>query len=206
MVRPKGPDTAVSCPPIERSGKAAVIGGIADGARDVRAVRQVPDAGRHGRRRAARVSAGRQRRIAGIARFAMNGDDGASPPQVVHHRAVLGGNQVFLQGDAIGGGVARLVYIDLHGDGYARKDAGVFPARQRGIHGRSLRQYIFRTVIDHRVDCRIRGVQPRQRAMRRFGGGHVAIADAGGKFNCGQTPDFGHASLLKGCFSGSSKP
>ncbi|KAG1434501.1 hypothetical protein G6F57_021562 [Rhizopus arrhizus] len=80
MVRPKGPDTAVSCPPLERSGKAAFIGGIADGARDVRAVRQVPDAGRHGRRRAARGSAGRQRRIAGIARFAMNGV-ACEPPQ-----------------------------------------------------------------------------------------------------------------------------
>ena len=103
MVRASGPETAEICAPMVRSGSAALkagmrpmvgaqamnavgIGGIADGARDIGAVRDMADAGRDRRARAAGRAA---RRDAGIARvFGVAVDQIGGEPAIGKRRAV----------------------------------------------------------------------------------------------------------------------
>ena len=149
MVRASGPETALICGPmsvrqsrVERRNPphrrpqamhAAGIGRIADRARDIGAVGDMPDAGRD---RGARTTGGAARRDGGIARVpgvAMDQIGGepaigkcravgpsenhrAGLAQIVDHRTVGLGDHVTLQLEAIGGGKALLVDIDLDRD------------------------------------------------------------------------------------------
>ena len=191
---------------------AASIGRIADRARDVGAVRDMTDAGRHGRGGAARRAARRERGIARIARIAVQLVAGepaqrkrrrvgatehhrAGAQQIVDDRVVGLGDHVLLQRHAIGGGIAGLVHVDLHRDRHAGQRAGVFAARQPLVQGGGLRQRILGSMIDHGVDAGIDGIEPRQR-FARLHGGHFTFADQAGKLSGGQTPKFGHARLL----------
>ena len=63
-------------------------------------------------------------------------------------------DDVALQLEAVGGGKAFLIDIDLDGDRHARQRTDVFAARDRRIDGRGLRQHIVRPMVDHGVDRR----------------------------------------------------
>ncbi|MNV26827.1 hypothetical protein D3C71_1179530 [compost metagenome] len=115
-------------------------------------------------------------------------NNGTGPQEVVDHRAVRCRDQVFLQLDPVGGGVARLIDVDLDRDGYAGQDAGIFAARKLRVHGGSPSHDLVRTMVHDRIQRGIHGVEPLQRALRGLDGGHFTVTDTGGKFNCGQTP------------------
>ena len=161
------------------------IGGIADRARDIGAVRDVTDAGRD---RSARAAGRAARRDAGIARvFGVAMDqiggepaigkcraigaaenDGARLAQIVDHRAVALRDDIALQLEAVGGGKAFLVDIDLHRNRHARERPGVLAAPDRGVDGGRLRQHLGRLVVDDGVDLGIDRIQPRQRGRCRL--------------------------------------
>ncbi|MNI62684.1 hypothetical protein D3C73_1180140 [compost metagenome] len=105
-----------------------------------------------------------------------------------------------MQLDPVGGGVARLIDVDLDRHGYAGQDAGIFPARKLRIHVGCPRHDLVRTMIHDCAQRRIHGVEPFQGALRGVDGGHFTFTDTGGKLNCGQTPKIRHASLLRSWF------
>ena len=184
---------------------AAGIGGIADRARDIGAVRDMADAGRDRRTRAAGRAARRDAgvaRVLGVAMDEVGGEPaigegraigapqnhGAGFAQIVDHRVVALGDGVALQLQPVGGGKAFLVDIDLHRDRHAAERTGVFAARDGGIDGGSLRQHVLRPVVDHGVDFGVDRVQPRQRRGRRLLGRDFLRPDQRGHFRGRQTP------------------
>ena len=148
MVRASGPETALICGPIGRSGNAALnagirpivgrrpvhaagVGGIADRAGDIGAVRDVPDAGRD---RGARTTGRAARRDAGIARILGVAVDQVGGEPAIGKRRAVGpaeharrrpSRRLSTTGllalamtsrcsfEAVGGGKALLVDIDL---------------------------------------------------------------------------------------------
>ena len=64
--------------------------------------------------------------------------------QVGHDGAVLLRDQVLLQAQAVGGGVALLVGIHLDGDRHAGERAGVLAARDGGVDRGGLGQHVVR--------------------------------------------------------------
>ena len=228
MVRASGPDTALICGPIgalrqrriegrdaadrrPQAMHAAGIGGIADRARDIGAVRDVADAGRDRRARAAGRAARRDAGIArvfGVAMHEIGGEpaigkrravgaaenDGAGLAQIVDHRAVGLRDDIALQLEAVGGGKAFLVDIDLHRDGHAGQRPGILAARDRRIDGGGLRQHLGRLVVDHGVDLRVDRIEPRQRRGCRLLRRDLLRPDQGGQIRGRQTPEILHVT------------
>ncbi len=184
---------------------AAGVSRIADRSRNIRTVRDMPDAGRDRRPRAAGRAARRDGRIARVPGVAMNEvggepaigerraigapeNDGAGLAQIVDHGVVALCNGVALQLQPVGGGKAFLVDIDLHRNRHAAERSGVFTAPDGGIDGGSLRQHVLRPVVDHGVDFGVDCVQPRQRRGRRLLGRDLLRPDQRSDFRGRQAP------------------
>ena len=60
-------------------------------------------------------------------------NDGARLAQIIDHWAVGGGNDIALKLEAVGGGEALLIDIDLDSNGHAAERADVFVARDRRV-------------------------------------------------------------------------
>ena len=188
------------------------IGGITDRARDIGAVRNLPDAGGNRRAsaagRAARRDAGITR-ILGVAVHEVGGepavgkrraigareDDGAGFAQIVDDGAVVLCDRTLLELQPVCGGKAGLVDIDLHGDGYAGQYAGILAAGDPGIDRGRLSQHLGRLVIDHRVDLRIDGIEPGQRGGRGLLRRNLLRFDQPGQIRGRQTPEILHYPL-----------
>ncbi|CFM25911.1 Uncharacterised protein [Bordetella pertussis] len=187
----------------------AGIGGIADRAGDIRAVRQLAYARGHRAGRAARRAARRQGRIARIERAAMQQigrepaqrerwrigapqDDRTGAPQVVHHRTVGLGNHVFLQRDAVAGRKARLVDIDLDRHRHSRQGPGIIAARKRRIDLIGLGQHLVGTPVHHGIQARIDLIQPPQGRLGRGARRHLAGADRLRQIACRHAPELTH--------------
>ena len=195
---------------------AAGVSGIADRSRDVGAVRNMPDAGRDRRPRAAGRTARRDRGIARVPGVAMNEiggepaigecravgapqNNGAGFAQIVDHRVVAFRDGVALQLQPVGGGKAFLVDIDLHRNGHAAERSGVFAAPDGGIDGGSLRQDVLRPVVDHGIDFGVDRVQPRQRRGRRLLRRDFLRPDQRSHFRGRQAPEILHVKLHIDC-------
>jgi hypothetical protein len=138
--------------------------------------------------------------VAGEPAVAEGGGVGASEQhrarlhQAVGHRAAGLRNEVSLRRQAVGGGVAGLVHVDLGGDGHAGQRAGIVAAGDRLIDRPRLRQHVLRPVFDDGVERGIDLLQPRDGGVRDFGRGHLARMDQGGDLRRRQTPEFGCGS------------
>ena len=148
---------------------AAGIGRIADRSCDIRAMRDMPDAGRDRRPRAAGRTSGRKGwipRIFGVAMDQVGGEPAvgkrravgaaqnhrAGLAQIVDHGAVGRCDDVALKFQAVGSGKPLLIDIDLDGDRHARQRAQVLLRCDRRIDGAGLRQHICRPVIDDGIN------------------------------------------------------
>ena len=188
---------------------AAGIGGIADRSRDIGAVRDVADAGRDRRPCPARRAARRDAGVARILRIAMNEvggepaigkrravgapeNHGAGLAQIVDHRAVGLRDGIALQLEAVGGGKAFLIDIDLDGNRHPRQRAHIIAARDRGIDGGGLRQHVRRPMVDHGVDFGIDRVEPGQRRGRRLRRRDFLRSYQGSDIGSRQTPEILH--------------
>ncbi|MNM91968.1 hypothetical protein D3C81_1042840 [compost metagenome] len=114
--------------------------------------------------------------------------DGARAGKVVDGRTIVLRNQSLLETCAICRREARVIGIDLCGDGYARQRSRVLTACQRRINGIRLRQDQLRAMCDHCVDQRVNGVQTLERRRCCLAGRHLAAPDARGQFSCRQSP------------------
>jgi len=122
-------------------------------------------------------------------------DHRAGLAQIVDHGTVGLRDHVALQFQAVGGGKTLLVDVDLDGDRHARQRAGIFATRDRRVDAACLRQYIFRPVVDDRVDFRVDRVQPGQRGRGRVHRRNRFRPDQGGEFFRRQTPEILHCQL-----------
>jgi hypothetical protein len=109
--------------------------------------------------------------------------------------AADGCDRVALQRQAIGGGKAFLVDIDLHRDRHAREYTGILTPRDRGVDGRRLLHHIVGLVIDHGVDLGIDGIEPRQRGSGGLFGRYLLRFDEGYEVGGRQAPEVGHKQL-----------
>ena len=94
----------------------------------------------------------------------------ASLAQISDHRIILLRNQILLQPEPIGGGIALLIHIYLDGDGHAGERPGILSTRDHGINARGIRERLRWPMIHHGIDLRIHRIKPRQRILRGFGG------------------------------------
>ncbi|ETN82389.1 hypothetical protein NECAME_17732 [Necator americanus] len=181
---------------------ATRVGRVAHRAANVGAERDRPDACRDRGRRAAARTTRRERRIARVFRVPVDliarepaQREGrrigaaeqyrARAHEVFDGRAVDLRDQILLQTRAVGRGEARLVDVDLRGDGHARERPRVFAARNRRVDLVGLLEDPFGPVVDHRVDQRIDGFEPLERGLRRLACRHFARANPPGEFSCG---------------------
>jgi hypothetical protein len=106
------------------------------------------------------------------------------PNQIVHDRAVVFGDKVFLQPAAIGRGEPCLVDVYLDSDRYAGEGTRVVPTCQHIVYPVCLFSYQIRSAVDDRVDLRVDGVEPLQRCVRYLTGGDLASPNEASDFAC----------------------
>ncbi len=164
---------------------AAAIGRDAHGSADVVAMRDGPDAGGDRGAGAARGAARRDRRVARVQRAAVQrvvghqphgegrrvgapDEDGAGGAQVGRHRAVLGGDLVGEGDDAVGGGMAALVDVDLDGHRHAVQRAERLAPCPRRVGGIGGGQRLGVHALHHGVERRVHLLEPREAGLGRL--------------------------------------
>ena len=112
--------------------------------------------------------------------------------EVGHDGAVALGDQILLQGEAVGRRAPGHVDIDLDGDGHAGQRAGIVAGGDARIHPVGGGEGDLRRRVDHRVDRGVDGVEPGERARGDLARADLARAQQGGDGGGGQAPELGH--------------
>jgi hypothetical protein len=93
-----------------------------------------------------------------------------------------------LQRDPLGGGIARLVDIDLHRHRHAGQRPNLLAVPQPGVYDVGGRQCLGGTIIDHRVDRAVDVIQPVEGRIHGLPRRDLARANQTGKLGRRQFP------------------
>ena len=108
--------------------------------------------------------------------------------QIRYHEIVLLRDQILLQAEPIGGGIALLVHIHLDGNGHASKRSGILTTRDHGINARGIGECFLWPVIHNGIDFGVHRGKPCQRILRGFGRRDLLTADTRRQVGCIQAP------------------